>query len=147
MPKIVRGNGFNPTHRRKTIAFDGTSGNGATGTAALFTVTGTVWIVAFMAECTESLTEGGATATIAVGTAGVTLELLAAVNAVDLDVSELWTDGLISGQIVQVAAVDIDAMCNANIIATVGAQSIDDGTLVFDLWYRPVTDNGLVVPA
>ncbi len=145
--KIVRGEGTSLRHVRNTIAFDGSAGNGAVGTVAMFTVTGTVWIAAFMAECTENLTEGGATATIAVGVSGVTTELLAAVDAVDLDNTELWTDGLISGGILQAAAADIDVICKADIFATVAVDSVDDGTLVFDLWYRPVTDNGAVVSA
>ena len=145
--KLLDGGNTSLRHVRKNVAFTGGAGLGAVGTVSLFTVTGTVWIALFTAECTEDLTEGGATATLAVGTAGVTAELLAQINAVDLDNAELWTDGTISGQILTIGAEDVDVLCNANIIATVGAQSISNGTINFDLFYRPVTDNGLVVAA
>ena len=144
--RITRGDGTTLQHDRKNVAFTGGAGIGAIGTVDLFTVTGVVWIAAFMASCTENL--AGATATLAIGTVSVLTDLfMAQITATNLTNTQLWTDGLISGEALQIGSEDTDVMCLANIRATVGTANITNGTIDFDLWYRPVTDNGLVVAA
>ena len=144
--KLLDGGNTSLRHVRKNVAFTGDAGIGAIGTVDLFTVTGVVWISAFMASCTEGL--AGATATLEVGTVSVLTDLfMAQITATNLANTQLWTDGVISGEALQVGSEDIDVMCIANIRATVGTANITNGTIDFDLWYRPVTDNGLVVAA
>ena len=154
MATITRGQEF-PRHVRSTIAFDGTGGNGAVGTVDVFTITGRVYIARFVAYCTENLTEGGATATIELGGATDINGLLAQVTATALDNTEWWhASGIIGGlaslgsQATSGATTSqIDKVTDEDIILTVGTQSVDDGTVIFDCWYTPITDGASLVAA
>ena len=130
----------------KLVEFDGEAGNGAAGTVALFTVTGSVWVTV-TSFCTESLVESGATATISVGITGITAGLIALVNAVDIDIGEIWFDA---------TPVDMEVLTSIggafigggeNIFATVAAADVDDGTLEFVCFWTPLSSDGLVVAA
>ena len=55
--KLSRGSGVPLIRLNKSIAFDGTAGNGATGTVTVYTITGQVQVVTFVPFCTESLAE------------------------------------------------------------------------------------------
>jgi len=130
----------------KTIEFDGEAGSGAVGTVALFTVTGAVHVVV-VGYCTEDLTEAGATATISVGITGATAALIALVNAVDIDVGEIWFDA---------TPADVKALTSLggafvgggeDIFATIAAQNVDDGTIDFCCFWTPLSADGNVVPA
>ncbi|MDZ4250920.1 MAG: hypothetical protein U0990_12665 [Candidatus Nanopelagicales bacterium] len=134
----------------KTITFTGAAGAGEVGTVTVFTVAGRVFVNRITAYCTTLLDEALATATIALGTAGDTDGFIGATNAVDLDALEWWTaaspvvgsksplkvetGGLVTGQ--------IDKMVSEDIIITVGAQNVDAGVIVFDVWYDPITSGG-----
>ena len=131
----------------KLIEFDGSGGNGAAGTVNLFTVTGSVWVTV-TSFCTESLVESGATATISVGITGIVAGLIAVVNAVDIDIGEIWFDA---------TPVDMEVLSSVggafigggeDIFATIGgAQDVDDGTLEFVCFWTPLSSDGLVVAA
>lgn len=130
----------------KLVAFDGGAGSGAVGTVALFTVTGSVFVTV-TSFCTESLTEAGATATISVGITGITAGLIALVNAVDIDIGEIWFDA---------TPVDMEVLSSLggafigggeDIFATIAAQNVDGGTLEFVCFWTPLSSDGLVVAA
>ena len=131
---------------RKVIEFTGGAGLGAVGTVALFTVTGAV-LVRIAAVCTEDLTEAAPTATLSLGTAANPATIIAGTNAVNIDVGEVWIDAtpaVIKSWAVVIAYVIGDG---ADIVATVGAQNITDGTMEFDCFWTPITANGFVGPA
>ena len=97
--------------------------------------------------CTESLVESGATATISVGITGITAGLIALVNAVDIDIGEIWFDA---------TPVDMEVLTSIggafigggeNIFATVAAADVDDGELEFVCFWTPLSSDGLVVAA
>ena len=130
----------------KLIEFDGTADNGAAGTVALFTVTGSVWVTV-TSFCTESLVESGATATISVGITGITAGLIALVNAVDIDIGEIYFDA---------TPVDMEVLTSIggafigggeDIFATIAAADVDDGTLEVICFWTPLSSDGLVVAA
>lgn len=134
---------------RLTKTFAATAGNGAVGTVTLFTITGRVLVHDFTAFCTTGLTEAAPTATISVGTASGVTAILNTLNAVDIDTNEWWTDTSpqagSAGAGIQVGTDNVSTgkrYVSENIIATVGAQNITGGVIVFDVWYEPVTDNG-----
>jgi hypothetical protein len=129
-------------HVRKTIAFDGSAGNGAAGTVTVFTITGRVLAELLPpAFCSENLTESGATAVMSFGTASAPEGFFGDTNAVDVDTGEWWSGwgtsslGFESGTAPHVALSE-------NLILTISGANITDGTLVIDLWYYPITDDG-----
>ena len=141
MATLIRG-GVLSRHVRSTIAFDGGAGNGATGDVVVFTITGRVWLLGLTAFCTEDLTEGAPTATVQLGTPARDGLLIAVVNAVDIDNNEWWTDGTPVTELDQMDAIQVDVVLSANIVILVSAQSVSNGTLVFDAFYIPLTSNG-----
>ena len=128
-------------HVRATLAFDGST-VGDVGTDTIFAITGRVWLLGFTAFCTESLTEGGATATAEVGTATDINGLIVQTIATAIDINEWWFDATPLPGLVQMDALQIDALLSEDIILTTGSQTISNGTIIFDAWYIPITDNG-----
>ena len=131
----------------KLVEFDGGAGSGAAGTVALFTVTGSVWVMV-TSFCTETLVESAPTATISVGITGITAGLIALVNADTVLIGNIWFDA---------TPVDMEVLTGIggafigggeDIFATVaGAQDVDDGTLEFVCYWTPLSSDGLVVAA
>ena len=127
-------------HVRKTIAFDGSAGNGAVGTVTVFTTTGWVWAEIIVGRCTEDIAAGALT-TLQLGTSAVPDMFGIAANFGSSDARDLENgDGFQTG-----AAGDerneAGKGVSGNIILTTDVQ-ITNGTLVFDAWYRPITDDG-----
>ena len=139
-------------HARVTIAFTGAAGLGAVGTVALFTITGRIWIDTLTAFCTEALAEAAASATVACGVAADTDAFIAVTNAIDIDLNEWWNSATPAAGAVTITGTGTTGpstlqkrkLVSTNIILTVAAQNITDGTIVFDVFYMPVTDNGLL---
>lgn len=129
-------------HVTSTIAFDGNAGNGATGDVTVFTITGRVWLLGITAFCTEDLTEGGATATVQLGTPARDGLLIAVVNAVDIDINKWWTDGTPVTELDQMDAIQVDVLLSANIVILVTSQAVSNGTIIFDAFYIPITSDG-----
>lgn len=137
---------------RKTIAFDGTAGNGAVGTVTVFTIAGRVFVHKFGAFCTESLAEAAPTASITCGTTSQVTGFFAnpTGGATDLALNDWWgaaaaatVPGLSSAGLNATSGATgsaQDKWCSENIILTIGTQNVTNGTLIFDIWYEPVTD-------
>lgn len=142
---IVAGEEARPILATKTLAFTGAAGLGAQGAVPLFTVTGEVLIEKIVAFCTESL--AGASATLALGVTGATTLFVAATTATDIDADEFWVDNAPDAAGVAVPAACKDVAISANIIGTVGTADITDGTIRFDVIWRPLSPDGMVVPA
>ena len=131
---------------RKSVSFDGGVGSGQVGTVALFTVTGAVAFY-ITAICTETLV--GA-ATIEVGTAGSTAGIIAQVaDATALLTGEIWYDATPTTVLDTIANGRLGYIIGdgADIILTVGAANVTDGTIVFQVWYTPLTVGATVVAA
>lgn len=132
------------THARISVAFDGETGSGEVGTVTLFTITGRVIVKHLTAFCTETLV--GA-ATLECGVASSTPGLIAQVaDATTIAANDWWVDASVAevGLAAQVATQK-DMNLSENVILTIDSANITDGTLIFDVWYMPVTDNGLLV--
>ena len=143
MAKIEFGRGFvTRKHARHSRTFADAAGEGATGDVTIFTVTGRVLLHTITAFCTDGLSEGGATATVQLGTAAVDGALIAVVNAVDIDTNEWWTDGTPVAEIDHLLGAQIDAVISSNIVVLVSTQAVSGGTIIFDAIYTPITDNG-----
>lgn len=142
------------THVRKTVAFDGGAGNGAVGTVAVFTTTGRVHVARASVFATEALVDaGGATAATlnigVTGQVGLFTDDTPLNPADDFAINSWWRfDGiaLAAGSFGNTATgrgYDIAA----DVILTIANEAINNGTLVIDMWYYPVTDDGTLVPA
>lgn len=123
---------------RKTITFDGTAGNGATGTVAIGTITGAIWITALSARCTTDLT--GATATVALGDATNTAALIAQATATAIDAGEFWN----SATPITIGPPVLDKLVAANVIITVATAAVATGVLEFTFFWHPVSSDGLI---
>ncbi len=139
--EIQRGPG-NATlrHARSTVVFSDTS-----GTVTVFTITGRVNILSLTAFCTDTLVEDGAVASIELGGATDLDAFIVQTNPSDISVNEWWADANPVGGVKQMDALQIDVMTDENLILTiVGGTDLNSGTLVFDVFYLPLTDNGLL---
>ena len=112
-------------------------------TEALFTVTGEVEVI-IIGYIDVAVTSGGAL-TLEVGIAGATAGLIAqtAVGALLIDL--LWIDAtpavLVAKPSTKIIANGLDI---AHVIAAVAATA---GQITYYCWWRPLSPDGLVVPA
>ena len=129
-------------HVRKTVAFDNTAGNGAAGAVTLFTITGRVWMTGFSAFCTETLT--GAATTVSVGVASSVAGIIAVSTGTDIVANDWWVDATPAEiGLADPVTTQVDMLVSQTIICDViGAAGVTDGTIVFDCWFVPITDNG-----
>ena len=149
MPKIVRGI-FNDQRVIKSITFTagGTGANAAT--TAIFTVTGNVLITYTAAFCTTSLTESAGTPSLSYGTTVDTALFIALTTATAIDENELWIDTTPIGpsEILPALMKDVYIGNGNNVSCTVGGtNNISAGAIRFEAYWRPMSTNGLVVPA
>lgn len=132
-----------PAVAYKTVEFDGQAGNGAIGTVALLTVTGAVKLKLY-AICTETLV--GA-ATLSAGTAGEPVGIIAQIaDATQLAVGEIWWDGTPTTLLDDDANIPFKVIGDgADIILTIAAAAITDGTIAFRAEWQPVTQGSTLV--
>ena len=136
---------FGSYRRDKKIEFTGAAGLGLAGSPVpLFTVTGSVW-VHVVGFCTENLAESGATATISVGISTDTAGLIAVTNGVNIDNGEVWFDGTPAAMEVLAGWGGAFIAGGNDIIGTVAAANVTDGTLTFVCFWTPLSSDGLVV--
>src|SRR3989304_4301332 len=139
-----------PSYVRRTskeITFTGAAGLGAVGNVPLFTVTGEVLVVYLVPYTVLTLTEALATATLALGVTNLTSLFIAATNAVNLLTGEFWTEATGGGAAKPGCAVPAalkDIAITSNIVGTVATQAVNGGTLRFDVYYLPLSSDGLV---
>lgn len=138
------GRGASPVrHTRVSVTFDGTAGLGEFNTVVpLFTTTGSVLVHILTAECTVSLT--GASATVSLGTTSQVAQFIALATATTIDAGMFWTLATALA-----GAADIDGkqqlvVTNENILIDPLTADVTGGTLVVDVFYEPLTDNGLL---
>jgi hypothetical protein len=134
----------------KTVTFDGTANTGAVGDVPLFTVTGDILVVTLVPICTTLLTEGGATAELELGVTTNTTLFIAQTQPIDIDANEIWQDATptASSEALVAALQNIVVIGGADdILATVVNDTVDTGVINFYLRWRPLSSDGLVVPA
>ena len=130
----------------KTITFTGASALGEVDVAVpLFTVTGEVLIERIMPLCTVNL--AGATATLALGVTGSTALFIAATTATDIDANKFWVDTAPDANGIALPAALKDIMITDDIIGTPATETITGGAIRIVIFWRPISADGMVVPA
>ena len=128
---------------RKTIVFLNSSTD-----VPVFDVTGRVLIIYLTAFCTDNIVEDGAVAGIVLGTVADRNVLITTINPSEIAVNEWWTGGASVTESIQMSDSQKDVLISANIILTItGGIDLDSGTIIFDVWYYPITDDGALVAA
>ncbi len=131
----------------KTVAFDGNANLGAVGVVPLFTTTGEVWIISIVPFCTEDLTEGGATAKLDLGVTGSITLFIAETTATAIDANEFWVSNAPDANGVALPSALMDVVITDNIIGTAVDQAISNGTIRFDVYWRPLSDGATLIAA
>ena len=129
---------FQPEIRTtKTITFTGAANLGAIGNVPIFTVSGTVFVRAFIPTVTTTLDTTGSP-TIALGTTNKTTLFLAATATSNLTTSNnIWlaTTATTSGLALPAALLNI--VVADNIVGTVATHAIGSGAIDFDILWVP----------
>ena len=129
------------THVRKIFTSTGTEMD--QGALTAFTITGRVLVKNVTVFCTETFV--GA-ATLDLGIVGVTDIFSPGTGDIDNATTFVANDwwNLANGETTPAGIRNIDweqgVPIAANVILTVGAADITDGTMIIDLWYTPITD-------
>jgi len=126
-----------------------TDDTGATGAYTIFTVTGDVLMQVF-GICDVALVQAAPTATIELGVSGNTAVLIAQTTANTLIADEIWYDSTPTATVEQVDVVGARQFIIANgqdVILTIAAQALTAGDIDFYAIWRPLSSDGLVVPA
>ena len=154
MGHISGGGGFIGRDRfaTKSVTFAEGAGTGSVGSVALFTVTGEVEILRLVPTSvltpTENAVPGGAT--LALGVTNATGLFIAATTALLLATGEYWTEATGGGTAnagIAIPAALKDIAVTSNIIFTVAVSNLTGGTIRCDVYWRPLSTNGLVVAA
>jgi len=140
-------------HVRKTVTFDATEGNGAIGKVILFAHTGEVELHSLHGKCTVSL--GSAVAgTLALGTTLFSELFASAGDIYDITEGKLLSGPILTGLggtdlVKDLIPTDADGFknphCAADICLDVAGDDVTIGELVFDLFYRAVSEDGAMV--
>lgn len=138
-----------PFFAKKTVTFAGGTTNdvgdydGTGNPADLFTVTGDVLMAIFAVAETAPV---GSSATLEVGVAGATAELLAQTTAANILIKKAWTDTgpSLAGETLPAAHI---VGRSQTVIQTVGTANITAGKLHYYCFWRPLSDDGNVVAA
>ena len=128
-----------PKYFYKKITFTGAAGLGATGTVAIGTVTGAIWLQAFACRCLTLLTSSGGT--VELGVASNTAALIAQTTATDIDASEFWRDATPEFGI---SPMIMDQAIKGNLILTVGTAAVSAGVLEFYGYWLPLSPDGQI---
>lgn len=134
----------------KSVTFTGASGVGATGDVPLFTVTGDILVVSLIPVCSTNLTENGATALMSLGVTDIVALFIANTEPEDIDADDVWTAVAPATTAVALPALLSNIIVNGDandILATISNDTITAGVLNFYLSWRPLSSDGLVVPA
>lgn len=127
----------------KTVTFDAQAGTGAVGAVPLYTVTGEIEVLRLVPFCSTSVAGSG---TLALGVTGDDDLFLAATTGTDIDAGKFWLDtdpAEVGGKAIPAALKDIAV--TADIIGTVGSNTLTGGVVRFTLYWRPLSPDGNVV--
>ena len=147
--KITRASsGGGPQLITKSITYTA-GGTGAQGTTTnIFVVTGEIIVIYLVSICTTSLEESAGTPTLRLGVVNASSIFIGSITATIIDVNEFWiSTGPTSNALALPAAVK-DIAVARNITCTVGGtNNISAGVIRYDLYWLPLSPDGLAVPA
>jgi len=139
-------------HVRKTITFDGSANNGLLGDdVTIFALTGRVIVEGFSAAVASSLvcTDGGLTSLYMAGggetilvSNGITVDRLTSGKLLDGTTARTDYAALYPAFPVGYAPIIVNAPIKVTVFDEGGGANVTGGSLVFDCWYRPITDDG-----
>lgn len=114
-------------------------------THEVFTVTGTVR-VRILIECTENIADADNTGMIQFGVAGATSAFIASTTGTALDANDLWYDATptTTYETTSTALIDKIVTGGVDIGYEIATTDFTDGTLVFYVWYEPISSTGAV---
>lgn len=78
---------------------------------------------------------------------GSTSLFIGATGATGIDANEWWVSTTPTAAGIALPAATKDIVIAADIIATVADADVDAGVIEFVVWYRPISDDGLLVAA
>ena len=134
-------------HDRKTITFDGSAGNGAVGIVTALAITGRVLVRRMSVFCVLGLASPGSATTISVGVASDVDAFINAAQAIAIDTNQWWTPSAVAVGAAQLKANMLDVAVSEDIIYDILAAAVSGGTLVCDVWWEAVTDDGALAAA
>ena len=149
MGSALEGTAFQDQFATKSVTYAAGS-TGLQGTATvLFTVTGEILIVSLVPFCEADLTQVAPTPTLELGVVGNTAILLGSTTATTIDTGKFWLDTTPAEVgAVPIPAALIDIAVTADVQCLVGGSSnIDAGVIRYDLFWRALSSDGLVVAA
>lgn len=123
---------------QKTITFDGLTGNGAAGTVAIGTVTGSILLTAGAIRCTTLLVSSGG-GTLEFGSTGNIDAIVEQTVATEIDANEFWQDATPE---LRVSPAIINLAVCGNLFLTVGTADITAGVLEFAFFWLPLSSDG-----
>ena len=127
----------------KTIAFNGTAGNGAVGLVTVFTLSGLIYCVKCLVWCIEDLVSAGG-GSVSLGSTANVVGLIAATTATNIDTGEMWLTNAPGVGTIAVPSVMSNAFWGSTISVDVTVGDVTDGTLVFYLEYIPISAGATV---
>lgn len=141
-----------PTLVRKTVTFTGGAGAGATGTVAVFTVTGDVLVYGIWIKCTTDLVDTVDGAVLTFGYTGATSAFMSAPADLDtIDAGDFLdnTGGDLADLGYNLLVTDPypPAVLSADMFFTVGTQAINSGVLEVSCLFAPLSAGASVVAA
>lgn len=133
----------------KTVAFDGSAGNGAVGTIDVFTISADGWVALqeLYCFCTEDIAAGSLT-TLVLSAAGIDLGVANSGGIGDARNVDAG-DGFASGA----AGLDGNLLASSGIrligddVVFITDVQITNGTLVVVAFYKPISDGATLTPA
>lgn len=128
-----------------TGVFDTTGTWSTVASHEIATVTGAVKM-RILAECTALL--DGATATIELGTANNTAEIIAQTTGTDLDATEIWSGATPDVECLVGAGnaiLEVVVIGGTDVGYTVGTAALTAGNITFHIWWIPLDATGAVV--
>ena len=133
-------------HVRKIITFDGSAGNGAIGIVTALTITGRVLVRRMSAFCPLELATPGSAAKISLGVVSDVDEFIDAAFVTAINTNCWWIAGaVVERGAIQLGAKMLDVAVSEDIIYNIVAAAVTGGTLVCDVGYEAVTDDGALV--
>lgn len=147
-----------PKHVRKTIAFDGSANNGNLGDIVpLFTITGRVLVMYVSPYVSEALVCSAPTGVELILWAGTTSDI-GRIGSISYQADFTGAVGVMTPEdgpqpVAPYGFMDAGIPCAANIgmyvkdAVTPAGADITDGTIIIDIWYYPITDDGALVAA
>lgn len=157
MPVIVPAGNTPPAGQLTQVTQTWTFVAGTTGAVAahtVYTITGRVFVDLLTCFCTSTLTSGGTPAITLGTTSAVTGFLTAPTGGAPGIVTNDWwltavTPQLVGGPVDVVTGGTVVSsrhkVLAENIVLDIPVSTVTGGTLIFDIWYTPITSDGALV--